>query len=484
MALLVATPVWAATGPAEKIARLLANLPEPGVECGALVVDLETGQTVFELNANTPLLPASSAKLFVLAAAIDQLGPDFVFRTRLAKCGPDLVLIGDGDPALGDPRLAKARGEEPDAVFDRWAADLISAGLSTIDGDLILDDSIFDDQVLHPEWDQADHKKWYAAPVGGLNFNDNCVDITLQPAARAGDPPSWTSVPRADLIQIVNRCKSGGQGQAVIDRPKPECRFVVTGRCNKPWPFPPVPAPDPGMLTASALQTGLRHRGIHVTGQIVRRRLRAGDGTLLAECQVMSETVTPLADVLTRTGKNSQNMFAEALMKRLGYRWASQQGYPVPQGSWDTGRSALLAFLHQAKIDDRGLNLVDGSGLARKNRTTAAAQVALLRFMYRHPQRDLFVASLSRAGHDGTLRKRLKGLPGSIHAKTGLLRGVRALSGYAVTPQGRWRAFCILFNGFKGRTGPFNDLHDKICRILAADSAVPSGSKAAADPAP
>lgn len=467
-------PSAVAAGPAAEIGRLLAKLPESNVEVAAIVVDLETGRTLFELNADTPLLPASTAKLFVLAAAVDRLGPEFAFHTRLAKLGSDLVLIGDGDPALGDARLAKARDQKPDAVFDRWAAVLTSAGLASIDGDVVVDDSIFDDQFLHPEWDPRDHKKWYAAPVGGLNFNDNCVDITLVPVERAGDPVLWSSVPRADLIEVVNRCKSGGKGSALIDRPKPQFRFVISGRCNKRWPFPPVPVPDPGLLTASALVTGLRDRGVTIGGQIVRRRVRAFDGAVSDDCQVLAEERTPLGDVLRRTGKNSQNMFAEALMKRLGYEWARKQGYPVPQGTWEAGQSALRDFVQQSGIDDHGLIMADGSGLSRKNRATAAAQVALLQFMYRHRHRDLFVGSLSQAGVDGTLRKRLKKLPGRVYAKTGLLRGVRGLAGFAVTPQGRWRAFSVLFSGFKGRTGPFNEIHDKICRILAADSAAAS----------
>ena len=86
-----------------------------------------------------------------------------------------------------------------------------------------------------------------------------------------------------------------------------------------------------------------------------------------------------------------------------------------------------------------------------------------------HPHRELFVRSLSEAGKDGTLSKRLRNLPGQVFAKTGYMRGVRTLSGYAVTPQGRWRAFAVLFNGFKGKAAPYNELHDQVCRLLATD---------------
>ena len=235
------------------------------------------------------------------------------------------------------------------------------------------------------------------------------------------------------------------------------------------------------MLTAGALRTALADRGITISGQIRRRRLRRPGGDLPRDCQVVADQVTPLPVVLARAGKNSQNMFAECLMKRLGYEWALGRGQADPQGTWQTGRAAMSEFLARVGADPGRVTIADGSGLSRANRTSAADLVAVLRYMYGHPHRDLFVASLSQAGTDGTLGKRLAGLPGRVHAKTGYLRGTRTLAGYAITPQGRWRAFAVLFNGFKGGAAPYNEIHDKVCLLLVndvADARVPHSREA------
>ena len=458
----------------DELRGLLTSLPKTGALCSARIVDLETGQTLCEVNPENQLVPASNAKIFPIAAAIDQLGPEFAFRTVLARQGDDLVVIGSGDPALGDAKVAEALGEPADAVFSQWADRLQELGLTAIAGDLVIDESIFDDQLTHPTWEENDLKKWYAAPVGGLNYNDNCIDMTVWPAPTTGAPVLWEVVPKNDLIEVDNRCKSGHKGNPIIDRPKPTFRYVVSGGCTKRSEFPSVAVPDPGLLAASALRTALADRGISIAGDIQRRRVRLPDGSLPPDCRVLAEHSTALSQVLVRTGRDSQNLFAECLMKRLGYEWARRHNQPNPQGSWDTGRAAIGELLAKAGRTAQPPVVADASGLSRDNRASAADLLAVLEYMYRHPQRQLFVDSLSVAGENGSMRKRLKDLGGTIHAKTGYLRGVRTLSGYAVTPQGRWRAFSVLFNGFKGGSAPLNKVHDEVCRILATD---PPGSK-------
>jgi D-alanyl-D-alanine carboxypeptidase/D-alanyl-D-alanine-endopeptidase (penicillin-binding protein 4) len=468
--LALSQPVLAQSDPtAQRLHKLLTNLPQPGVRCSAAVIDLDAGRTICQVNPSSPLIPASNAKLFVIAAAAEQLGPDFAFRTVLARQGEDLVLVGDGDPSLGDVKVAEARGEGADAMLARWADALLDRGISLISGDLVIDESIFDDQLVHPSWEERHLKKWYAAPVGALNYNDNCVEVTIWPSASKGAPVLWETRPKSDLIEIVNRCKSGGTGTPLIDRPETDFRFVVTRRCSKRWPFPPITAPDPGLLTAGALRRALADRGITVAGEIRRRKLRQPEGSLPADCRVLVTHQTPLRAVLTRAGKDSQNLFACCLMKRLGYEWAKRQGHADPQGTWQTGRAALEEFVSRIGRSGDTVTVVDGSGLSRQNRASAEDFVAVLQHLYRHPGRQLFVDSLSVAGADGTLRKRLRGLRGTVHAKTGLLNGARTLSGYAVTPLGRWRAFSVLFNGYKGPAAPFNEIHDQVCRILVTD---------------
>ena len=470
---------WAQTAaagePAERLDALLRSLPTSKAVCGAAVADADTGEVLFTHHADTPLIPASNAKLFVMAAALDILGADFQFTTSLVVSGDDLWVVGSGDPGFGDPRLSAARGESVTAVFDRWAAALLAADRRVIVGDLVLDESIFDTEYVHPDWDPGDLQKWFAAPVGALNLNDNCLDITVRPAARAGDPVLWEVIPPTTIVQIDNRCKTRGSGNPVIHKPGRDLRYTISGGCQKAWPFGPVAGSDPGAVFGDVLRNVLQQHGVVVEGSI--RRVHNAAEKAGRPHTLIAEHKTSLADVLNRIGKDSQNLFAECLLKRLGYEWQRRQGSPQATGTWASGRAAIRAWLddQQGQATERvaerwaGISIADGSGLSRSNRLTARQIVELLIVMHSRPDGDRFAESLSVAGRDGSLhrKKRLSDLTGAVRAKTGTMTGVKALSGYVDTPSGRRLAFSVLFNGITGPSAPFNELHDRFCRVLA-----------------
>ncbi|MCH8967474.1 MAG: D-alanyl-D-alanine carboxypeptidase/D-alanyl-D-alanine-endopeptidase [Planctomycetes bacterium] len=485
----------------EELSSALASLPHANAVVGACVIDLASGHTVFTRNADTLLIPASAMKVFTMAAALEELGPAFTFETRLATNGTDLFVIGDGDPGFGDDKLCHARGESAANVFDNWAAVLISRGMATAQGnlvgDLIIDESIFDDETIHPAWEPSDLGKWYAAPVGGLNINDNCLDITLEPSDKTGDLVRVSMQPDNAVARIKNKCRSGGKNKAVLHHPPDTFDYIISGRCTKVWAFGPVAFPDPGLLFAGAMRTALGKKGIHVTGATRRQRVRDSQGRLPASLTVLDIHRTPIADVLRRTGKNSQNLFAEALLKRAGYAWAKRSGQSGtdPRGSWALGQRAVLEVVHRAGIDATGLVVSDGSGLSRENRCTARQLAGMLAWLHRQDTGSLFGDSLSIAGVDGSLRKRLKDLTGRVRGKTGTMRGVRALAGYVGNaersqlparaaggmqsrlvgspcdrPEARY-AFAVIFNGYKGPSTPYREIQDRICRILAKAAA-------------
>jgi D-alanyl-D-alanine carboxypeptidase/D-alanyl-D-alanine-endopeptidase (penicillin-binding protein 4) len=157
--------------------------------------------------------------------------------------------------------------------------------------------------------------------------------------------------------------------------------------------------------------------------------------------------------------KNSQNLFAEALCKLLGKAASGR-------ASWEAGAEAVDAFLHQNGIHGAGVRVVDGSGLARENRVTARAITELLSVMHEHRHAEVFRNSLAVAGRDGTIRNRLKDVEGQVLAKTGYIGGVRSLSGYARTKEGKWLAFSIIYNDIPGDVKPFEALQDEACRVL------------------
>ncbi len=432
----------------------------------ARILELPTGRVLYSYRADDVMIPASNMKLVVTAAALDQLGADFAFRTVLVRRGDDLVVIGDGDPATGDPALASERGEPITAMFHRWADALKRQGISEIPGDLTIDDSIFDSQWVSFRWPEDERQKAYAAPVGGLNLSDNCIVATVWPAQQPRAAALFQVSPRTTLVQIDNRCKSGGKGPPIIRRLGDSSQYVISGRCGKRATLAPVAVSDPGMFFASALRTSLAAKGIRIVGEIRRERVRHSDGTLPADCRLVASHQTPLATVLRLCNKRSENLFAECLLKRMGYEHQRRAGRPNALGSWTSGRAAVRAFLRKVGVEPISLVIDDGSGLSRDNRVSAAQLTEVLRSMFNHPRGELFISSLSVNGVDGTLKRRMADIEGSVRAKTGYVRGVRTLSGYVQSRSGTTMCFSVLFNDIPGSTRPFNRIHDDICRLL------------------
>ena len=457
----------------DTLTREMTHLPHAATQASACVIDLRTGRTLYELHADQPLIPASSAKVFTLAGALKVLGPDFEFHTRLATDGVNLFLVGDGDPGLGDPRIHQGAGQQITADFEHWAAALQAAGYSSFTGDLIIDDTLFDDVRLHPDWDPDDLGKWFAAPVGALNFNDNCIDITLTPSATPGAPVQVACAPPCPLIEIVNGGRTGTPNQAYLHHAPGTFTYEVTGSCNKPWPFGAVAFPDPGLLTAETLRAVFTRAGIQVSGPTRRARVRLSENSLPHTLTLLAVRVTPLSDVLARAGKDSQNLFAECLFKRTGYAWSHRRGQSNAPGSWQSGRAAVTDVLRTAGVNCTGTVLADGSGLSRENRCTARQLAGVLAWMHTQPEGSALAASLSAAGVDGSLRKQLTDLPGRVRAKTGTMKSVRTLAGYVYEGDTPRYAFALMFNGYQGPSTPYRKIQEQCCRALIATTDVP-----------
>jgi len=456
----------ARAGLQQELRATLAKLPHPNAKVGACVIDLATGQAIFTLNADAPMTPASTMKLFAMGAALAELGPGFHFETILATDGSNLLIIGDGDPGFGDQKIHEARKESIYSTFEAWAETLRARNITHVRGDIVIDEWVFDDQRLHPSWESGDLGKWYAAPVGGLNINDNCLDFSVIPG-KAGGPASVSVEPQNGLITIINKCKTGGKGEPTLNHRAGTDQYTVSGRVSKRWPFSPVACADPGLLFADSFRSLLTRKGIRVDGEIRRGRVRLADGSLPTQVTVVGVHRTSLTDCLARAGKDSQNLFAECLLKRAGLARARRSGFSDARGSWRLGGEAVFALLHRAGIDAHGLAVADGSGLSRENACTANQLAELLAYQYTQPTGALLSNSLATAGVDGSLRKRLKNSDSRIHAKTGTMNGIRALAGYVDGESGPRYAFAVMFNGYKGGSGPYKDIQDKFCRLLS-----------------
>jgi D-alanyl-D-alanine carboxypeptidase/D-alanyl-D-alanine-endopeptidase (penicillin-binding protein 4) len=437
------------------------------------VLELPSGRELFAHDADTPYMPASNLKLFTSAAALDRFGPDHKLKTYLAYDGINLWVIGTGDPACGDPKIAGKDNQAVTLMFDEWADVLKQKGLTDIKGGVYYYDRVFDDQLVHPSWSKSFAGDWYAAPVSGLNFNDNCVDLTLHPTAD-GQPMRYEIVPAIKNIEIVNKTRTVATTRpASIDRMQAANVFTLGGGATAKTNVESKAIVDPGAFFADAFRTHLASKGVAVAGP-TRRALELPKGYALdphtgaIKGDVLATHETPFTTALNRLNKNSQNLFAEAFAKMSGRDYAWQTKYEDVPGSWALGTEAAQAFLKSHGVDAPAVKLVDGSGLSRDNRVTARAVSDLLLAMSTHKYRQPFHDSLPIAGVDGTIGKRMKDIQGKVYAKTGYIGGVRALSGYAHTDGGKTLAFTIIYNDIPGNIAPFEALQDEACRYLVS----------------
>lgn len=461
IALILATPAHAGEkrkpAPAphpveESISTAFAKIPA-SVQVSVAAGPVGGGPLTFEKNADLPLKPASVMKLFTTAAAAVRFGDAFAYETRAYFVDGELIVIGGGDPALGDERIADRKKQKITAAFEQWADALIARGITQIER-IALDDSIFDQEYRHPDWPEEQAGRWYQAPPGGLNLNDNCVDIEVRIVNKK---PQISFMPPLPAEFVINAVTLGGKTHVTAKREPNGDIFRVTGTAAGTTRIEAISVGRPSVFFGHSLREVLGRKGISVRGDVVRRELGS---RWPREDALIGKYSTGLGDVLWRCNTFSQNLFAECILKSLA-AYAPDGGRTGTAGSWTAGAATAKATLGNLGLSLKGLKQCDGSGLSHENRVSAGEIVELLRAMYRHPQRDLFINSLARAGEEGSMKRRYGEFRGKLVGKTGTIDGVHALAGYLTRADGRVVAFAILVNGSGGAALP-----EKLCRGL------------------
>lgn len=441
-----------------RLDAMLAVQPAAKGRLSAQVIDLDSGEIIYANHATDPLIPASNMKLLMMSAAVDMLGVDYKYQTVLAVRDVDLVILGSGDPTLGDDRLAVESGTSITSVLHEWAEALKKAGIRQIPGNIVIDDSIFDQQFTHPQWPANQYQAWYEAPVGGLNFAENCVKASVSPT-EPGKKAKVLLVPGNTYMKVKNDTVTGGKNGLVASRLEDSDTLVVRGGVSKPGILEKVTVRDPGLYFGSVVRTILATNGIKVGGNVVREKIRLEGGRLPKECHIVHIHRSPLANALRRCGKDSRGMFAEALLKTLG-------AIDGEVGSWDSGRSMVHTFLRKVGAPANQITIDDGSGLSRYNRLSANAATLILQFIYKsgRPAFDLLRESLATPGTEGTLKKRLRdpSTRDRVFAKTGYINNVWTLAGYVKTEEEKWLAFAIFYNADSSMPSPKSKMDDAL----------------------
>ncbi|MDX1495396.1 MAG: D-alanyl-D-alanine carboxypeptidase/D-alanyl-D-alanine-endopeptidase [Longimicrobiales bacterium] len=429
---------------------------------GALVVSLDTGDTLFAMEPHEPLAPASNVKLLTSAAALHVLGPDYRFRTWVLGDGEvedgvllgDLVLYGTGDPGISD-RFYRTKDE----VFHRLADQLVEAGIHTVAGDLIADASYFDGPLRDADWDRRDLNEHFTAGISALSYNENVVSFRIQPGA-PGEPPIVETVPPHSALVVENSAETvTGTARprlAILrDDPLDPVRVVGRIRADARDVWRQMTVAVPADFVAASFRATLEERGIEIRGEN-RSVLRADFSPLprltapalgrRGPTILATHVSRPLSDYLHVVNKRSHNLFAELIFRTVG-RVMEGAGSPEAAGR------GVLRTLHALGVDTTGVIQRDGSGLSGENRVPARAFVQTVDGMSQGPLWSEFWASLPTAGTRYELGRMYRtAAAGNLRAKTGTIRGVSALSGMVRSRDGERLAFSLMVNDSPSQT--------------------------------
>lgn len=437
----------------QQIQQLIAESPVASATVGVSVVDLRSGVSLVGIDQDHPLIPASNMKLLTTGAALSVLGPDFVFRTELVRAGDAVVLVGSGDPSLGDPRMLEL-SDHPigvEAMLDTLASAVSKAGMDRV-SQVIVDDRIFDRQWIHPNWPTDQLDRHYEAPVAGVNFHLNVLDFYPAPGPTPGSPAVFELEPDARWIarEVTVKAQTSQTGRHTpwVRRDPNHNRFTLLGQVKHAAQVPArITVHDAPLLAGQLLAQHMAKRvpvGRASERSIDAVRLVDPDEHLERD-RLLAVVTTPLADIVARCNRDSVNLYAEALAKRMGHEVTGEPG------SWGNG-AAVVRMVMTDRLGPAPASstvISDGSGMSRTNRVSPDTLTRWLGAMSNDPAiGELFIGSLPTPGQ-GTLRKRFPAttLKNTLHAKSGTINGVRCLSGYLTHPvTGRTLAFSILVN--------------------------------------
>ncbi len=455
---LMAVVACQSADPARSIDSLLAQVPKGGVAAVAMS-NLTERHWIIRRNAEPGLSLASTAKLIVSSAALLGLGENYTFSTKLVGLGaigangslPGLGIIGGGNPCF-DEHFAP--GRDPDNVFRAFAAELTRQGVLRIDGDLVIDASLFSGPIRPDTWpaDQVNQQRWFSAPASAFAWNDNCIEVRIVPQA-VGKACLIQTRPASAKITVINQTRSlaSGAGRNAISRSLSSNTITVSGTCGQAtaW-FPLAIESEPDLLIGDHFKGMLIAAGIPVTGTVRLGPVSVQAGPLLLHSQ------QPLIPAITLFNQHSQNFYGEQILRLLGVH---KRG----EGSITAGCQAATAIIEEHLGTGMGpMTLLDGCGLSYGCSASATYLVNLLDGMHRHAQGINFRASLKDRPATG-----VRGL-----VKTGTHNEARALAGYFDAPGGQQYAFAILLNRGQSNSIAWADkLREQLYQALAAAAA-------------
>lgn len=432
----------------------------------SVIVRDTTGKIVEGYNFEKLIRPASNFKLLTSAAILDELGPNYRYSTKIYGVGfqqkdiwhGDIIIRGAGDPSISGRFYRDDRFH----VFDKFFSALYSKGIRKIDGNLIGNDSFFDNQQYPKGWSWEDLSFYYGVEISALSFNNNAVDLTVYANGAIGETPEIEWFPfDTDYVNFVN--------QQVITPPHTEYdefyrRKLGTNTIKLASKLPKgyvekesLSIHNAPLFFLDTFKKYLEDGNIELSGRIIVDS-QSQDWNEKSYQQLAEHVSVPFDLMLAHINKQSDNFYTEMLLKT-----AAAEHYGTT-GSTELGISLVKDFAHSMGMDTTKIEMEDGSGMAAKTLLKIDDLNKLLVKMHNHPYFDTYQKSLPTAGIDGSLENRFLNSPlkGKIKGKTGYVSGVRTLSGYMEAASGQQLVFSIAANNYTQETSYIDYVQEKI----------------------
>ncbi|CAN5146227.1 D-alanyl-D-alanine carboxypeptidase/D-alanyl-D-alanine-endopeptidase [soil metagenome] len=431
----------------------------------SVMVRDSNGEVIYDYNSDKLIRPASNLKLVTSAAFLERMGEEYQFETTLYGTGEqvgnrwagDLYIRGSGDPSINGEAY-----DDPLFLFERWFTLLDSMGIDVVDGNITGHDGLFDDIPYPRGWEWDDLSYFYAPEISALSFNLNVVDLEVTANGRPGSKPSITWFPfDTPYVQFVNEQLITPRGTKFNESYR---RDLGSNRIYLRSTLPegyyetePLSVHDPSLYFIDTFKRYLERQGISVRGQLLLSREQI-DWTAPGFRELDTHLSRPLHTMITRLNRESDNFYAEMLLKNL----ASLE-YGVP-GSTELGLNIVKEFMNTNGFDTTSVMLRDASGMAPATLMKTSELNQFLYTIQSKPYFENYYHSLSVGSRNGTLRYRFHNNPvtDNFRGKTGFLSGVRSLSGYLVTANGERLIVTIATNNYTVRTSVVDLIHDRI----------------------
>ncbi|PIQ08400.1 MAG: D-alanyl-D-alanine carboxypeptidase/D-alanyl-D-alanine-endopeptidase [Ignavibacteriales bacterium CG18_big_fil_WC_8_21_14_2_50_31_20] len=437
---------------------------------GVLVESLSSGEIWYEQNKDKMFMPASNEKIMTTATSLVTLGENFTFETKVFFNGEIIDSVLKGNLIVqgnGDPTFYTKFFNDPRTPFFNWADSLLKFGIKEIDGNIIGDDNLFEDNGYGNGWSFDGLDSWYSAESGALQINENYIDLQLIPPKNLNDSLQIIPNIKSNYFTIINNTiiSDTGKTRISINRPFGTNNIIISGvvktgsRIIERSPS----ISNPTLFYTTVLKESLIEKGIIVTGKAIdcdefnNWQLDTNNSTLL-----LSHSSPPLRDILKGLMKRSQNMYAETMVKTLGL---NVNGI----GSFREGKKVVESVLTNFGIAPKTYAYSDGSGLSRYNYISPQQIVKILKAMKNSQYWNIWKELFPIAGVDGTLKNRMKNTKAeaNVIAKTGTISNVRGLSGYLKAANGEEVVFSFLINGHLKNSEDTELITDSVLSLIA-----------------